>query len=468
MLGASDFDIALRKSLKNIHDFSERFLRFRPTWQQAELFDLIQWETFAPVDRTKKGIFVKSGQGPGKTGASTVCVLFRLLQEVNNKCLVTAPTMAQVGDTWLGEVAKWVGRSDPELQRRLDIQKRRIKVRGFPNWEVQTATAVKPENMQGRHHANLTVMVDEASGIERKIWETLKGTITEPGNLLIGIGNPNDRDTEFFDAFNKDKHLYHLLTWNAEESPNVDPKHIKRMAEEYGVDSDVYRVRVKGEFPLESPNVVIRYEDLLHACRDVDFNKCMQIHAPHEDSMRKQFGIDLARFGGDESVAVARVNSSMLDMRTYTKWEPADVIHDVFQWQRDMNWSKSTTAFCVDAGGMGQGVLDHFYGTDRYVHEFHSHGRPIDPRKFNDKITEAYWQLRVMSRDRQMHLKEDATAFQQLVSRQYRYQKGLFRLESKDEYLKRVGTDEFTSPDRADAIALAFYPHAYGSMTVAA
>ena len=183
--------------------------------------------------------------------------------------------------------------------------------------------------------------------------------------------------------------------------------------------------------------------------------------------MTKQFGIDLARFGGDESVAVARVNSSMLGMRTYAKWEPSDVIHDVFNWQRELNWSKASTTFCVDAGGMGQGILSSFYDTDRYVHEFHSHGKPVDPTRFNDKVTEAYWQLRVMSRERIMHLKEDNTAFQQLVGRQYRYTKGLFRLESKDEYLKRVGTDEFTSPDRADAIAMAFYPHAYGSMAIA-
>ncbi|MEY5098843.1 MAG: hypothetical protein RJA36_1562, partial [Pseudomonadota bacterium] len=54
----------------------------------------------------------------------------------------------------------------------------------------------------------------------------------------------------------------------------------------------------------------------------------------------------------------------------------------------------------------------------------------------------------------------------QMVSRQYRYDQGVFRLESKDEFLKRVGTEEYTSPDRADAKALAFYPHACGGMDI--
>ncbi len=55
--------------------------------------------------------------------------------------------------------------------------------------------------------------------------------------------------------------------------------------------------------------------------------------------------------------------------------------------------------------------------------------------------------------------------FTQLVSRQYRYTDGKFRLESKDEFLKRVGTEEYSSPDRADAIAMAYYPYASDGMT---
>ena len=164
---------------------------------------------------------------------------------------------------------------------------------------------------------------------------------------------------------------------------------------------------------------------------------------------------------------MARYNSAMIGLKRYTKWEPRDVIHDAFKWQRELGWGNTECCFCVDASGMGQGVLDDFYATGRYVHEVHSHGTPSDHAKYFDKITEAYFQLRSMTRERSLHLKEDAAMFQQLVSRQYRYTKGLFRLESKDEFLTRVGTEEFTSPDRADATALAFYPHAQGSMFVA-
>lgn len=454
----------LNRCLGDIHRFSREILHFTPTKQQAQLFDLVQYETFAPPELRKKGICVKSGQGPGKTAAVTVCAGFRLLQRVGSRGLVTAPTMRQAQDIWVSEFQRRISKGRFELGQMLDIQIKKIRVRGFPKWEINTATAVKPENMQGVHEENLTVIVDEASGINRKIWNTLKGTLTQPGNLLIAIGNPNDRDTEFFDMFNKDAALYHCLTWNAEESPNVDRKHIQRMADEYGRDSDVYRVRVLGEFPNESPNVVIRYEDLLHACRHQPFLKAFQYIQSMDGGPRKQIGIDLARFGSDESVIVARYNSAMVCKHQFSKREPSDVVEAAFRIQNELGWGNDTI-YCVDAGGMGQGVMSKFYEAGKIVHEFHSGGTPYETKAYADAITEAYFHLRQMTRSRTIHLKEDMNAFQQLVSRQYRYKEGLFVLETKDEFLLRVGTEEFSSPDRADAVALAFYPHAAASMT---
>lgn len=460
----SPFALELRDCLLNIHKFSRQIMRFTPTWQQEELFKKIQFETFAPLDKTKKGIFVASGQGPGKTAATAVAATFRFLQRPKSLVLVTSPTKRQVDDIWMSEYARRVGQARPELQRMLDIQKTSVRVEGVDKWGIITATSNRPENVQGYHEDNLTVIGDEASGIGRPIWQTLKGTLTQPGNLLIGIGNPNDRDTEFFDAFNKDAELYHLLIWNAEESPNVDKKHLERMAAEYGRDSDTYRVRVLGLFPRESPDVVIRYEDLLYACRQRKFEELFLTPHPIERRVVRQFGLDLARFGSDESVVVARMGQAEVGKRWFSKREPADVIRDAFEWQREMGWKNDETVFCVDAGGMGQGVMHLFHESGRQVFEFHSGGDAFEGHRFRHAITEAYWNLRMMTRTRSLFLREDATTFNQLVSRRYKYQdwhgRNVIRLENKDEYMTRVGTEEYTSPDRADATALAFYPYA--------
>ena len=464
-LSFSKFGIQLERATNDIHLFAREILGFSPTWQQSELLDYIQWETFAPINQTKKGIAVKSGQGPGKTAAVAVGALFRLMQQPGSFVLVTSPTRRQVEDIFISEIQRRLAKAPIEFQQMIDVQKTRVRVGGFSKWEMVTATSVRPENVQGYHEENMTVVVDEASGIPRKIWSTLKGTVTQPGNLLIAIGNPNERDSEFFDMFNKDAHLYHCLTWNAEESPNVDKKHITRMAAEYGRESDTYRVRVLGEFPRESPNVVIRYEDLLHACRNKTFIESFGVLSPFETRNTRQVGIDLARFGSDESVVVFRYNCAVVKVLHFTKTDPSDVIRTAFANQREIGWSDDSVVYCVDAGGMGQGVMHIFRDAKKRWFEFSSGGTAQESHVYHDAITEAYFVLRKMTRDQLIHLREDQLMFSQMISRQYRYDDGKFRLESKDEYLTRVGTEEFTSPDRADAHAMAFYPYA-GSMGV--
>lgn len=420
----------------------------------------VQFETFAPVEQTKKGIFIASGQGTGKTAATGICAVWRALQVRNAMVLVTAPTARQVQDVWIGELRRRIADCPWEFQRKFDIQMKKVTIEGVEGWGIRTATGNREENLQGYHDKQLTVIVEEGSGIPRAIWQPLKGTLTQPNNLMIAIGNPNDRNTEFFDAFYKDAHLYHTEHWSAEDSPNVDRKHIARMEAEYGRESDVFRVRVLGLFPNEDPNVIIRFEDLLHAVRQVQFFDAFMMRQPREDVEAKQIGIDFARFGSDESVIVARWNSAMVRILYFNKKEPSDVISAAFQLQQQLGWTDDETVYCADAGGMGQGVMHRFYESGKRIFEFHSGGTPFEPLLFKNAITEAYWHMREMTRKRLIHLKEDQMMFNQLVTRLYYYKEGLITIEDKDEYMDRVGREEFTSPDRAEATCLAFYPYA--------
>jgi hypothetical protein len=458
---ASRFNQAFQDAKDDIFALC-KIMRFDPTAQQGQLLQAVQRNTFAPVAKRKKGIMVASGQGTGKTAASVVAITFRVIQDIDEQGIVSAPTMRQVRDVWMTEATRRIRASDPDFAKLFKIGTQKITLMGRPKWGVHTATATKPENFQGYHSRGLTVLFDEASGIARPIWQTAKGTTTQEDNMLLGIGNPNDRDTEFFDAFHKDRDLYTCFNWSGEDSPNVSKKHIQDMEDEYGRESDVFRVRVLGQFPLQSPNSVIAYEDLLYASRGTDFNKKFKERLPGEESSDvRQIGIDWARFGSDESVAIARMNGAMVGMKIWNKTEPGHVADAVFKWQDSMGWKNHNTQYVVDAGGIGQGVLHKFYDSGKRVHEFHSNGVPNDSDQFDDCATESYFNLRVLTRAKLLHLKFDTLMFQQLTSRQYQFSKGrgsnLYKLESKDEFLKRQGTEEFTSPDRADALAMAFY-----------
>ena len=117
----SGFIEELDRSRCDLHRFSRNIMRFQPTTQQSALFDRVQFETFAPADERRKGIFVASGQGCGKTSAMCVVAAWRLLQARGAKVVVTAPTMRQVRDIFMGELNIRVQAAHPDLAKFLKV-----------------------------------------------------------------------------------------------------------------------------------------------------------------------------------------------------------------------------------------------------------------------------------------------------------------------------------------------------------
>lgn len=182
--------------------------------------------------------------------------------------------------------------------------------------------------------------------------------------------------------------------------------------------------------------------------------------------VQKAIGIDLARYGADESVIVARRGLSVVKFETFVKTEPSDVVRRAFIIQKDFGWPDDQTMYVFDAGGIGQGVAHMFYENFKQVMEFHSQGKPFEPN-FKDRISEGWFNLRELVHEHAMWLPSDRRLIHQLSTRRYNIKNGKIEIESKDDYKKRIGTDEATSPDRADAMVLAFYPHTMAATQVA-
>lgn len=425
-------------------------MNFRPTWQQAEVLALVQ--------AGHKRIAVKSGQGPGKTTCSVIVGLWRTLRHVDALTVVTAPTMRQAKGVWLSECRRLMEKADPALQRFIEVTKSSVQVAGRPDWGVRLVTATRAENAQGLHQDNLSVIVEEASGIERDIIEQFQGTLTNEDALLFMIGNPNTRSCAFFDCFNSQRHRWATLTLNAEESPIVSRENIEHMREVYGEDSDVYRIRVLGEFPLMDPNCVISSEDCERATDKRRFLECVKMHRSNGGGLAKQFGIDLARFGSDESVIYRRLgNAVMPDWRTFSKVEPGHVIEHAFKMQSEAMWSDKECWYVPDAGGMGQGVMSKLYDARKQVFEFHTQGASSKP-DYANRMTEAWFHVADLFKKGHIYIPKDNRLIQQLSTRQYHItKKGKLIVESKEDYKKRSTDEEGASPDRADALVMAFY-----------
>lgn len=115
---------------------------------------------------------------------------------------------------------------------------------------ARTASKDRPEALAGLHADDMLIVVDEASGVEQAVFDTSKGALTNDNVLFIMISNPTRLEGYFYDSFHKIRNTFHIMNFNSEESPIVGNSIKEEIVAEHGVESDEYRIRVKGEFPL--------------------------------------------------------------------------------------------------------------------------------------------------------------------------------------------------------------------------
>ncbi len=421
-----------------------KVIRFEPTYPH-------QVDMFKAYNAGQTRMSVTSGQGGGKTAAEVVMGTHRALAWPMSRGRVVATSMTQLQDTWMPEVRLQLGKAPPEIQSLFEVRSKDIRLFGQQDWNIAMVTAAKPENLQGRHNQHLWFIVDEASGVERPMYEVIEGTMTQhDGTSFFALfGNPNARDTYFFDTQTKFRHLWWCYRINCEESPIASKEKHRLLAEQYGRNSDIYRVRVLGEFPRSDPNTIFSIDDLV-SCAQTDRHEMMKLARGV-----RQIGIDFARMGSDESVIMRRGGNAVLEWERFDHTEPGIVVARAFDMQRRAGWTDSSCMYVPDADGLGGGAMNYFFEAQKTCLEFHNAGVPAQTL-FADKITEAYFTLGALVREIKCHLPNDNMLFEQLSTRQYQINpKGKIKLEPKEQFRKRK--DGIISPDRADACAMAFY-----------
>lgn len=440
-------------------------MNFEPTWQQRQALDAVQ---AAKLGRGPRRIAIKSGQGPGKTTASVIAALFCTWMYLDAMTIITAPTMRQCKEVWLAECNRLLEKADPLVRAIIKTTKTKVVFAGRDTWGISLVTSTKDTSTAGSHHPHLSVIVEEASGVAEGIITQYKGTLSNPDSLLMMIGNPTTRDCPFFKCFTSERKDWAAYTWNAEETPEsawFSRRRNREIAEEFGEDSDVYRVRVLGQFPIQDPNCVVSSDDLEKVMDPA--NKILMSRRPrppsHGGGLCRQFGMDFARFGGDESTVYRRQGYAIVDWQKFAHVEPMDVVAWAFRQQKEALWKDQECLYVPDAGGMGQGVMALFHRGGKKVLEWHNNGKPSDI-SYENRITEGWFHLARTVKDKACFLPNDPTLIQQLSTRQYYTNtKGKLVLETKDEYMKRG----HESPDRADGCVLAMSDQVISASRVA-
>jgi hypothetical protein len=307
--------------------------------------------------------------------------------------------------------------------------------------------------LQGFHSKNLAFIIEEASAIDPVVFEVAGGALTGANSYEIMCGNPTRTSGRFYDAFHSARHLYRLHSVNCLDANDVDPTlthedhvaYAERVALEFGEDSNVYRVRVLGEFPTSEDSAVIPLGLIEAAVRRV---------VP-DDDYAIVWGVDIARFGDDACAVAKRRGGSLLEATI--EWRKADIMESVGRVTRmyhETPQHMKPDRINVDVIGMGSGFVDRMQELGLPVYGINvGEASSGDKKRFMRLRDELWWRGREWFEGLACSMPQDDPLISELVQPLYRYEStGKIRVESKQE-LKDRG---IKSPNRADAFLLTF------------
>jgi len=407
-------------------------------------FDIWQWEALDAISH-KDRVAIRSGHGVGKTAFLSIIIIWFMITRGECKIPCTAPSGHQLEDILWPEVNKWVKKLPPEFSKLFNLKTKHIEMIENPKLSfavARTARKEKPEALQGFHAEHLLFILDEGSGIEEIIFETAQGALSTPGAKIVITGNPTRTTGYFFDCFHKMKDLWTTFKVGCAESVHATQSYIDEIIQKYGIDSNVYRVRVLGEFPRDDDDSVIRLSTVESAIG-------RQVENSGGDII---WGVDVARFGGDKSSLCKRQGNTIL--QKVKVWQNKDTMQTagLIKLEYDtVEPGMKPHCINVDVIGLGAGVVDRLLEMGLPVNGINVSESPSIKEQFQRLRDELWFEGREWFESLAVNIPNDEDLIGELTTPKYRViSTGKRQVESKDDLKKR----SVDSPDRADAFLL--------------
>lgn len=414
---------------------------------------------------------VRSGHGIGKSTVEAWAVLWFMTTRPFPKIPCTAPTQHQLFDILWAEISKWK-RHSKALDNDLIWTKEKLYMKGYPEeWFAVARTASKPDALQGFHADNVLYIIDEASGVSDTIFEPVLGSLSTEGARLLMCGNPTQLNGFFYDSHNKNRAKYAHFHIDGRTSSRVSKDFVQTIIDMYGEDSDVFRVRVAGEFPLAEDDVCIPLP-LVEKSVQTEY---VQKSLPDIISI----GCDVARFGDDKTVIGYRVDEKIEFFKKRNGQDTMKTADDIVMLgtllvkrYRLKKGISDPITIKIDDGGVGGGVVDRlrqlkrnnaeqFWWMEIYPVKF---GQKIKHKYYDDSTTYMLYNVKALLQPHddqgqqkpvEIILPDDDDLVAQLSGRKYNItENGKIRVESK-KVMKERG---LPSPDEADCVLLICLP----------
>lgn len=406
-----------------------------------------QAEILIKAARNNK-ISVRSGRNIGKSTTCAWLILWWLCCFNRARALVTAPSSTQLMDVLWAETLLWYRHLEPAFQEMFEHVHGELRNRAFPEyWAATYRTAPKenPESIIGRHADNFLVVVDEASGVADVLLSAIVTGLTGPNNKVILISNPRRTQGYYYDTHHVNRDQWVPLHYNSEMS-NLVPASVKEefkaLERKWGRESGVYRTEVLGEFPLAEADQFIPL-DIIEAA----------IYREVAGAGQRFWGLDIARFGDDETVLAKRHGDVLAPLEGMHQRDTMQVAGWVAAHYNETITTERPTAIFADVIGLGAGVVDRLHELGLPVVGINVAESPSASMKYLNLRAELYDRMRTWLYDRRGVLPDDRELTAQLTSIKYDHESsGKLRIESK----KAMKSRGVPSPDRADAVMLTF------------
>lgn len=399
-----------------------------------------------------------SGKGIGKSALVAIKILAALSTFPETRGVITAGTETQLATKTWPELTKWYNmciNKDWFEWKATAIHSREKNLEQL--WRVDRIpwSENNKEAFAGLHNLGKRqfIIFDEASQIADPIWETSEGIFVDINteSFISAYGNPTRNSGRFRECFEKFRHRWRCAQIDSRKVTISNKENIQELVDDWGEDSDMVRVNVRGMFPRVSSLQFISTEIVSAARR-------REAVAFMTDPL--VLGVDSARQGNDETVLCPRKGRDARSI-PWVRMRNQDTVAIAAK-IADMHTQLKFDAIHVDAGSSGGGVIDQLRRMNvPNVREVDFGGSPdrsqteIDGGKYANKRAEMWGYMREALKT--LAIPDDDDLEAELTGLEFGFDKTETHilLEKKAAMKKRLGR----SPDNADALALTFaYP----------
>ena len=394
-------------------------------------------------------VAVRSASAVGKTTTAACLALWFLCAFRPSTVLTTGRSFRQIKEQLWREIR--IRHAQAKIPIGGEITQTSLTLDA--DWFAMGFSTDEPDRITGFHNRNVLVVVDEGGAVSDEVYGAIENPLAAGFTRLLLLGNPTQCVGKFHDAFTSEAFItFHISAFDTPAFTKegdypflINKNYVEQKKEEWGEDSPLYEIYIKGDFPSGETDRLIPFGLAEKA-------SLREIKPGGDDVVA--VGVDTARMGEDENAIYVRHGGKIVDSHFWKKSDTEAIIGKIIHAIENIKTTyKKEPKVNIDEG-YNPGVVDGLRAKGYKVNAITFQAKAKNSKVFANIRAEMFWNLAQRFKDGTIQIPNDKILLKQLTDIK---KKPLDRtdriiIESKEE-MKARG---LKSPDRADALALAF------------